>query len=123
MKIKVETVRTWVPQGSRNGPQNHLQIDEKTHLATASENASTNHLKIDEKSIWGYPPDENVSKNTQKNVFRSIKIRKQISVKKYSEKHLPLQNPLERGGLGGAHLDIYISVSYTHLTLPTKRIV
>ena len=54
----------------------------------------------------GTPPDENVSKNTQKNVFRSIKIRKQISVKKYSEKHLPLQNPLERGGLGGAHLDI-----------------
>ena len=54
----------------------------------------------------GTPPDENVSKNTQKNVFRSIKIRKQISVKKYSEKHLPLQNPLERGGLGGAHLDM-----------------
>ena len=54
----------------------------------------------------GTPPDENVSKNTQKNVFRSIKIRKQISVKKYSEKHLPLQNPLERGGLGGAHLDL-----------------
>ena len=52
------------------------KIDEKTHLATASENASKNHLKIDEKSIWGYPPDENVSKNTQKNVFRSIKIRK-----------------------------------------------
>ena len=60
----------------------------------------------------GTPPDENVSKNTQKNVFRSIKIRKQISVKKYSEKHLPLQNPLERGGLGGAHLDIYI---YIHM--------
>ena len=58
----------------------------------------------------GTPPDENVSKNTQKNVFRSIKIRKQISVKKYSEKHLPLQNPLERGGLGGAHLDIYIYI-------------
>ena len=53
----------------------------------------------------GSPPDENVSKNTQKNVFRSIKIRKQISVKKYSAKHLPLHNPLERGGLGGAHLD------------------
>ena len=53
----------------------------------------------------GTPPDENVSKNTQKNGFRSIKIRKQISVKKYSEKHLPLQNPLERGGLGEAHLD------------------
>ena len=61
----------------------------------------------------GTPPDENVSKNTQKNVFRSIKIRKQISVKKYSEKHLPLQNPLERGGLGGAHLDIYIYI-YVH---------
>ena len=60
------------------------------------------------KVSGGTPPDENVSKNTQKNVFRSIKIRKQISVKKYSEKHLPLQNPLERGGLGGAHLDICI---------------
>ena len=59
------------------------------------------------KVSGGTPPDENVSKNTQKNVFRSIKIRKQISVKKYSEKHLPLQNPLERGGLGGAHLDIH----------------
>ena len=59
----------------------------------------------------GTPPDENVSKNTQKNVFRSIKIRKQISVKKYSEKHLPLQNPLERGGLGGAHLDYLRNVS------------
>ena len=54
----------------------------------------------------GTPPDENVSKNTQKNVFRSIKIRKQISVKQKNEKHLPLQNPLERGGLGEAHLDI-----------------
>ena len=64
------------------------------------------------KVSGGTPPDENVSKNTQKNVFRSIKIRKQISVKKYSEKHLPLQNPLERGGLGGAHLDIYI---YTYI--------
>ena len=53
----------------------------------------------------GTPPDENVSKNTQKNVSRSIKIREQISVNKYSEKHLPLQNPLERGGLGEAHLD------------------
>ena len=58
----------------------------------------------------GTPPDENVSKNTQKNVFRSIKIREQISVNKYSEKHLPLQNPLERGGLGGAHLDMCIRV-------------
>ena len=58
------------------------------------------------KQVYGgTPPDENVSKNTQKNVFGSIKIRKQISVKQYSEKHLPLQNPLERGGLGGAHLD------------------
>ena len=102
MKIKVEKVRTWVPQGSRNGPQNHLKIDEKTHLVTAS--AAKAHFGVP-WSIWGYPPDENVSKNTQKNVFRSIKIRKQISVKKYSEKHLPLQNPLERGGLGGAHLD------------------
>ena len=56
MKIKVEKVRTWVPQGSRNGSPNHLKNVEKTHLATASENASKNHLKIDEKSIWGYPP-------------------------------------------------------------------
>ena len=58
----------------------------------------------------GTHPAENVSKNTQKNVFRSIKIRKQISVKIYSEKHLPLQNPLERGGLGEAHLDIYVYI-------------
>ena len=62
------------------------------------------------KVSGGTPPDENVSKNTQKNVFRSIRIREQISEKKYSEKHLPLQNPLERGGLGGAHLDIYIYI-------------
>ena len=61
----------------------------------------------------GTPPDENVSTNTQKNVFRSIKIRKQISVKQYSEKHLPLQNPLERGGLGKAHLDMYDYVRCT----------
>ena len=53
----------------------------------------------------GTLPDENVSKNTQKNVFRSIKIRKQISEKKDSEKYLPLQSLLERGGLGEAHLD------------------
>ena len=53
MKIKVEKVRTWVPQGSRNGPQNHLKIDEKTHLATAS--AAKAHFGAP-GSIWGYPP-------------------------------------------------------------------
>ena len=83
--------------------QNHLKIDEKTHLVTAS--AAKAHFGAP-GSIWGYPPDENVSKNMQKNVFRSIKIRKQISVNKYSETQLPLQNPLERGGLGGARLDM-----------------
>ena len=69
------------------------------------------------KVSGGTPPDENVSKNTQKNVFRSIKIRKQISVKKYSEKHLPLQNPLERGGLGGAHLDKHFIIYSLHIEL------
>ena len=86
MKIKVEKVRTWKPQGSRNGPQNQLKIDEKTHLATAGENASKNHLKIDEKihlvtasaakpdfvapgSIWGYPPcPKMVQNHTKKRV-------------------------------------------------------
>ena len=53
MKIKVENVRTWVPQGSRNGPQNHLKIDEKTHLVTAS--AAKAHFGAP-GSIWGYPP-------------------------------------------------------------------
>ena len=70
----------------------------------------------------GTPPDENVSKNTQKNGFRSIKIRKQISVKKYSEKHLPLQNPLERGGLGGAHLDIYIYI-YIYIYIHIQKYI
>ena len=79
MKINVEKVGKWEPQGSRNGPQNHLKIDEKTHLVTAS--AAKAHFGVP-GSIWGYPPDENVSKNTQKKVFRCIKIRKQISVTK-----------------------------------------
>ena len=52
----------------------------------------------------GTPPNENVSEKTKKRI-QKYKIREQISVQKYSEKHLPLQNPLERGGLGGAHLD------------------
>ena len=117
MKIKVEKVRTWVPQGSRNGPQgsrngpqNHLKIDEKTHLATAS--AAKPDFGVP-GSVWGYPPCRKRLQKHIKKVFRSIKIRKQISVTKYSEKHLPLQNPLERGGLGGAHLDyIYIYIPF-----------
>ena len=75
------------------------------------------------KVSGGTPPDENVSKNTQKNVFRSIKIRKQISVKKYSEKHLPLQNPLERGGLGGAHLDYLYAIFGTHGLILVETII
>ena len=63
---------------SLNGPPNQSKIVEKTHLVTAS--AAKAHFGAP-GSIWGTPPDENVSKNTEKNVFRSIKIRKQISVK------------------------------------------
>ena len=107
MKIKVEKVRTWVPQGSRNGSPNHIKIDEKTHLVTAS--AAKADFGVP-GSIWGYPPpDENVSKNTQKNVFKSIKIRKQIppkndsSVRPQTEVFLEIQ----KGGIwkaSGKHL-------------------
>jgi len=111
MKIKIEKVRRWEPKGLLNGPPNQSKIDEKTHLVTAS--AAKAHFGAP-GSIWGYPPwRKRVQKHT-KNVFRSIKIRKQISEKKDSEKYLPLQSLLERGGLGEAHLDIisYRIVSY-----------
>ena len=66
MKIKVENVRTWVPQGSRNGPQNHLKIDEKTHLVTAS--AAKAHFGVP-GSIWGYPPwRKRLQKHTKKRI-------------------------------------------------------
>ena len=66
MKIKVEKVRTWVPQGSRNGPQNHLKIDEKTHLVTAR--AAKAHFGAP-GSIWGYPPGrKRVQKHKQKRI-------------------------------------------------------
>ena len=104
MKINLEKVRTWVPQGSRNGPQNHLKIDEKTHLVTAS--AAKAHFAPPGAS--GGTPLTKTSPKTHKKTYSEVsKIRQQISVTKYSEKHLPLQNPLERGGLGGAHLDIH----------------
>ena len=69
MKIKVEKVRTWVPQGSRNGPQNHLKIDEKTHLVTAS--AAKAHFGVP-GSIWGYPPLTKTSPKTHKKPYSEV---------------------------------------------------
>ena len=53
MKINVEKVGKWEPQGSRNGPQNHLKIDEKTYLVTASAAKAPFSAP---GSMWGYPP-------------------------------------------------------------------
>ena len=72
MKIKVENVRTWQPKGSVNGPQNHLKIDEKTHLVTAS--AAKAHFGVP-GSIWGYPPwRKRLQKHPKKRVQRNMHI-------------------------------------------------
>ena len=83
MKIKVDKVRTWVPQGSRNGSQNHLKIDEKTHLVIASAAKPDFHAP---GSIWGYPPCPKMAqKHTKK------RVRQQRHGQNFQKDPLPLR--------------------------------
>ena len=83
MKIKVDKVRTWVPQGCRNGPQNHLKIDEKTHLVIASAAKPDFHAP---GSIGGYPPCPKMAqKHTKK------RVRQQRHGQNFQKDPLPLR--------------------------------
>ena len=67
MKINVENVWNWEPQGCLNGLQNHRKINEKTHLVVAS--AAKPDFDAP-GNIWGYPP---CRKMVQKHIKKRVR--------------------------------------------------